>query len=170
MEHMIRPFTAEKNRVTVITSFRPLSPYIQDKSTVTAIRPISDPGRLYSEFCEYRLRNARFLLLYIAERFQKEKDPESAKLRVKAVTRILQNTSDELAEEIRAPVEETESWTPEKMMLYAAERFKNMEEEVQQNRSENLEFDTEQMIFSLGGTKNFLLRLMEKLSSDSSWL
>ncbi|KAH8799641.1 hypothetical protein F5884DRAFT_863249 [Xylogone sp. PMI_703] len=176
VEHMVCPFVAEKNRVTVITSFRPFSPYVRDASTIAAIRSISDPGRLYSEFCEYRLRNIHILLIQVSTLFQKKTDPRSINIQIQAIAQILQSTCDELVEEIRAP-EDTGPWTPEEIVLYAAKRFKTKEEELHQNRCKNMEeeygyrnlkFDTDQMIRFLGGMKNFLLHSMDK--PISSWL
>jgi len=44
-----------QERITMVTSFRPRSPYLPDDTVLTTVRPISDLPRLYYEFSEYRL-------------------------------------------------------------------------------------------------------------------
>jgi hypothetical protein len=47
------PYCADE-RITVVTSFRPSSPFLQDDSRLTTVRAVSDTPRLYREFFEYR--------------------------------------------------------------------------------------------------------------------
>lgn len=44
-----------QERITMVTSFRPKSPFVRDDSVLTSVRPISDLSELYFEFAEYRL-------------------------------------------------------------------------------------------------------------------
>ena len=44
-----------QERITMVTSFRPKSPFLADDSVLTTVRGISDLSELYYEFGRYRL-------------------------------------------------------------------------------------------------------------------
>lgn len=44
-----------RERITMVTSFRPKSPFLADDSTLTTVRGISDLRDLYYEWASYRL-------------------------------------------------------------------------------------------------------------------
>ncbi|KAI9718332.1 MAG: hypothetical protein M1828_006734 [Chrysothrix sp. TS-e1954] len=45
-----------RERITMVTSFRPKSPFLADDSVLTSVRPISRLPDLYYEYSEYRLQ------------------------------------------------------------------------------------------------------------------
>ena len=163
VEHMLLPFTAVKNRVTVVTSFYPRSP--QDGSTLAAVRSISNAETPYSELCEYRLRSTRELLQQTLKGFPNT-NSEIVKLGMAAITQTLQSTLNI----IRAPMEGMESRTALDMILHTACRLEDMEEAVRKNRCENQKFDMEEMVSFLDRTKSSLLLIMEKPDPVPSWL
>ena len=44
-----------QERITMVTSFRPRSPFLKDDSVLETVRPVSDLSELYYEFGEYRM-------------------------------------------------------------------------------------------------------------------
>ncbi|OQU96061.1 hypothetical protein CLAIMM_02197 [Cladophialophora immunda] len=44
-----------RERISMITSFRPKSPFVKDESVLTGVRGISNLDELYSEYTQYRL-------------------------------------------------------------------------------------------------------------------
>lgn len=44
-----------QERITMVTSFRPRSPFLKDDSVLKTVRPVSDLSELYYEFGEYRM-------------------------------------------------------------------------------------------------------------------
>nr|POE63485.1 hypothetical protein CFP56_04388 [Quercus suber] len=44
-----------KERITMVTSFRPKDPHLRDDSVLTTVRGISNLSELYYDFCKYRL-------------------------------------------------------------------------------------------------------------------
>lgn len=44
-----------RERISMITSFRPKSPLVRDESVLTGVRAISSLNELYSEYTQYRL-------------------------------------------------------------------------------------------------------------------
>ena len=45
-----------RERITMVTSFRPKSPFVADDSVLSSVRPVSQLSELYYEFSEYRLQ------------------------------------------------------------------------------------------------------------------
>lgn len=44
-----------RERIAVVTAFRPKSPFVRDESLLTGVRAISDIEELYSQYTDYRL-------------------------------------------------------------------------------------------------------------------
>lgn len=44
-----------RERISMITSFRPKSPLVKDESVLTGVRAISNLNELYSDYTQYRL-------------------------------------------------------------------------------------------------------------------
>ncbi|GMG27157.1 unnamed protein product [Aspergillus oryzae] len=44
-----------RERISMVTSFRPRSPIIKDETVLTGVRGISDLNTLYSQYTDYRL-------------------------------------------------------------------------------------------------------------------
>ncbi|KAF9874000.1 hypothetical protein CkaCkLH20_08372 [Colletotrichum karsti] len=46
-----------RERIAMVTAFRPKSPFVRDESILTGVRPISYTSDLYTQYTEYRLEN-----------------------------------------------------------------------------------------------------------------
>jgi hypothetical protein len=57
LHQALRAFGGQE-RITMVTSFRPRSPRIQDDTVLTTVRPISNLSDLYGQAVEYQLENA----------------------------------------------------------------------------------------------------------------
>ncbi|KAK2753592.1 hypothetical protein FQN54_007369 [Arachnomyces sp. PD_36] len=55
IEHQALRALGGKERITMVTSFRPRSPMLPDDTVLTTVRPVSDLSELYFQFAEYRL-------------------------------------------------------------------------------------------------------------------
>lgn len=55
IEHQALRALGAMERITMVTSFRPKDPMLQDDTVLTTVRPISDLSELYYQFGEYRL-------------------------------------------------------------------------------------------------------------------
>ena len=72
VEHMALPAAGGAERVAMVTSFRPKSPFVPINERLATVRPVSDLRQLYYQFAEYRL-----------EVLQKRVERELEKLRAK---------------------------------------------------------------------------------------
>ncbi|EXJ79046.1 hypothetical protein A1O3_08547 [Capronia epimyces CBS 606.96] len=54
IEHQALRALGTSERITMVTSFRPKSPFIKDDTVLTTVRAISDLSELYSQYAEYR--------------------------------------------------------------------------------------------------------------------
>ena len=55
IEHQALRALGAAERITMVTSFRPRCPDLQDDTVLTTVRPISNLSELYFQFSEYRL-------------------------------------------------------------------------------------------------------------------
>ncbi|KAE8159766.1 hypothetical protein BDV40DRAFT_290629 [Aspergillus tamarii] len=55
IEHQALKALGGRERISMVTSFRPRSPMIKDETVLTGVRGISDLNTLYSQYTEYRL-------------------------------------------------------------------------------------------------------------------
>ncbi|RYP74884.1 hypothetical protein DL769_003920 [Monosporascus sp. CRB-8-3] len=55
IEHQALKAFGGKDRITLVTSLRPRSPFVKDESVLTGVRGISELGSLYSQYTDYRL-------------------------------------------------------------------------------------------------------------------
>ena len=91
-----------KERVSIITPFRPRDPLVRDEILLTGSRPISDQARLVSDYCHYRaeLLAARFTIqakaLKEAEKKGEKIDVDAAREFVEEQMEFLQATLNEL--------------------------------------------------------------------------
>ena len=46
----------QRERITMVTSFRPRNPELPDDSRLTTVRPVSNLSELYRQFADYRLK------------------------------------------------------------------------------------------------------------------
>ncbi|BCS30663.1 2OG-Fe(II) oxygenase family protein [Aspergillus puulaauensis] len=55
IEHQALKAYGGRERISMVTSFRPRSPLVRDESVLTGVRPISNLSELYSQYTRYRL-------------------------------------------------------------------------------------------------------------------
>ncbi|CAM1511850.1 Fc.00g093630.m01.CDS01 [Cosmosporella sp. VM-42] len=55
IEHQALKAFGGRERITMVTSFRPKSPFVKDETVLTGVRGISDLSEIYSQYTEYRL-------------------------------------------------------------------------------------------------------------------
>ncbi|KAL0263045.1 hypothetical protein SLS55_002020 [Diplodia seriata] len=56
IEHQALKAFGGRERITMVTSFRPKDPLVKDESVLTGVRGISDLSTIYSQYTEYRLQ------------------------------------------------------------------------------------------------------------------
>lgn len=57
IEHQALKARGNRERISMVTSFRPKWPWIKDETTLDGVRGISDLPTLLSQYTEYRLKN-----------------------------------------------------------------------------------------------------------------
>jgi hypothetical protein len=55
IEHQALKALGGKERISMVTCFRPRSPFVPDETVLTGVRSISHKSQLYSQYTEYRL-------------------------------------------------------------------------------------------------------------------
>ncbi|KAF2842892.1 hypothetical protein M501DRAFT_965729 [Patellaria atrata CBS 101060] len=99
-----------KERITMVTSFRPKSPFLADDSVLRTVRPISDLSELYYDFGEYRLEimeariNARLKVIRDRRRAGKRIDTSAFKKFLQEQIAFLAHTNSEIVEEDQVTV------------------------------------------------------------------
>lgn len=76
IEHQALKALGGRERISMVTCFRPKSPLIKDETVLVGVRGISDPSELYTQYTEYRLE---ILEERIRHRMKKERERELAK-------------------------------------------------------------------------------------------
>lgn len=76
IEHQALKAFGCRERITMVTSFRPKSPTVKDESILTGVRGISVLSDLYNQYTQYRLE---ILEERIRERLKQERRRELAK-------------------------------------------------------------------------------------------
>ncbi|GAB1196204.1 hypothetical protein APSETT444_005471 [Aspergillus pseudonomiae] len=59
IEHMALKSFGGGERISIITPFRPKSPFVRDDTVLTTVRCISRQNELYHDYAEYRMRNLK---------------------------------------------------------------------------------------------------------------
>ena len=91
-----------QERITMVTSFRPKSPFLPDDSVLTTVRGISDLSDLYYEFGRYRLEimeeriRAQLKRLRDSHAAGKKTDTGALKAFLDAQTQFLKQTDDQI--------------------------------------------------------------------------
>jgi len=94
-----------QERITMVTSFRPKSPFLADDSVLTTVRGISDLSELYYEYGRYRLEmleeRIRVELKRVREAHAagKKTDTKAIKQFLDEQERFLKRTNDEMVPE-----------------------------------------------------------------------
>lgn len=104
IEHQALKAFGGRERIAMVTAFRPRSPFVRDETILTGSRIISNIDELYPQYVEYRLSN-------LEERFrralqqEKRRQVERKKFDIKAMRAFLteqleyvQTTLDEVYE------------------------------------------------------------------------
>lgn len=55
VEHAVSPTDTTQERVSMVTSFRPVNPVTKDICVLTTVRTISDVPTLHRQWCQYRM-------------------------------------------------------------------------------------------------------------------
>lgn len=93
IEHQALKAFGGRERITMVTSFRPKSPFVKDETVLTGVRSISNLSELYTQYSEYRLE---VLEERIRARLKTERHREVAKRPFN-----IQDTRDFLTEQKR---------------------------------------------------------------------
>ena len=56
LEHAAQKALGGRERISMVTAFRPRSPFVRDESILTGSRAISHLSELYTDYNEYRLK------------------------------------------------------------------------------------------------------------------
>lgn len=78
LEHQALKALGSRERITMVTAFRPKSPFMKDESILTGVRGISVLSDLYNQYTQYRLE---ILEERIRARLKQERRRELAKRR-----------------------------------------------------------------------------------------
>ncbi|ATY65322.1 hypothetical protein A9K55_004154 [Cordyceps militaris] len=57
IQHQALKASGGRERISIVTAFRPKSPFVRDETILTGSRVISNIGELYPQYMEYRLAN-----------------------------------------------------------------------------------------------------------------
>lgn len=76
IEHQALKPLGGRERISMVTSFRPKSPLIKDETVLVGVRGISDLSELYTQYTEYRLE---ILEERIRHKMKEEREREIAK-------------------------------------------------------------------------------------------
>lgn len=55
IEHQALKAMGGRERISMVTCFRPKSPHVRDETVLTGVRGISQQSELYAQYTEYRL-------------------------------------------------------------------------------------------------------------------
>ncbi|KAI9664961.1 MAG: hypothetical protein M1821_006409 [Bathelium mastoideum] len=98
-----------QERITMVTSFRPRSPYLPDDSVLTSVRPVSNLNELYTEFASYRLEmleervRKQLKILREYQQANKKTDTTALKAFLKEQEEFTKRTNEEIVEEEKVP-------------------------------------------------------------------
>jgi hypothetical protein len=112
--HIALPSTNCRERITMVTSFRPKDPFAPDESVLTTVRPVSDLNELYNQWTEYRVEiveeRCRRLVKKIRgnKRVGRNFDIAGVKAEIGELQAFLDRTAGEIVEKSNEIVEETE--------------------------------------------------------------
>lgn len=76
IEHQALKARGGRERISMVTPFRPKSPFVKDEIILTGVRPISNLDEVYTQYTQYRLEN---LEERIRDRLRTERKRELAK-------------------------------------------------------------------------------------------
>jgi hypothetical protein len=104
IDHIALPSTNCRERVTMVTSFRPKDPVLPDDSHLLTVRPVSDLNELYNQWTEYRVEiveeRCRRLVKKVNERKRvgRDFDVDGVKEGLMEMIKFLENTNKEIVD------------------------------------------------------------------------
>ncbi|KAL7266915.1 hypothetical protein RUND412_010519 [Rhizina undulata] len=104
INHIALPSSNCRERITMVTSFRPKDPTIEEDSALMTVRPVSDLNELYNQWAEYRLEiveeRCRHLVKKLREkkRFGRKFDVDGVKAQLKDLQKFLEQTESEIVD------------------------------------------------------------------------
>lgn len=110
IEHQALAALGTSERITMVTSFRPRSPYQRDDTVLTTVRPISNLSELYFQFSEYRLEileeriRSELRLLRETHRSGRKMDTRKLKRFLKEQESFLAHMNQEMIEDVKMGV------------------------------------------------------------------
>lgn len=88
LDHAALPTLGGKERITMVTSFRPRSPFVRDDTRLTTVRPTSHIPELYGQIAEYQLENTESRVRHVLKMVRE--DMRSGRVNVKAIKQFLE--------------------------------------------------------------------------------
>ena len=85
LEHQALKALGGRERISMVTAFRPKCPFVRDETILTGSRPISNLEELYTDYTEYRLG-------VLEERFRAKLQEEKRKKAEAASSELLNAT------------------------------------------------------------------------------
>jgi hypothetical protein len=104
IDHIALPSTNTRERITMVTSFRPKDPTIADDSHLVTVRPVSDLNEMYSQWTDYRVElveeRCRRLIKKVRENKHvgRDFDVVGVKDQLSNLIKFLEKTRDEIVD------------------------------------------------------------------------
>lgn len=112
IDHIALPSTNTRERITMVTSFRPRDPVVADDSQLLTVRPVSDLNEMYNQWTDYRVElveeRCRRLVKTLRERKHvgRDFDVTGVKGQLAELIKFLQKTADEIVDPAEYKVED----------------------------------------------------------------
>ncbi|KAF8544790.1 hypothetical protein BDD12DRAFT_906291 [Trichophaea hybrida] len=120
IEHIALPSTNCRERITMVTSFRPKDPMLAEDSQLLTVRPVSDLNEMYNQWTDYRVEiveeRCRRLVkgLRERERVGRDFDVVGVKDQLKDLIKFLEKTNNEIVDPAEYKVDDSEEEREEK--------------------------------------------------------
>jgi hypothetical protein len=87
LDHAALPALGGQERITMVTSYRPRSPFVRDDTRLTTVRPTSHLPSLYGQILEYQLENTQARVRHVLKMIRE--DMRAYRVNVKAIKQFL---------------------------------------------------------------------------------
>jgi hypothetical protein len=87
LDHAALPTLGGQERITMVTSYRPRSPFVRDDTRLTTVRPTSHLPSLYGQILEYQLENTEARVRHVLKMIRE--DMRADRVNVKAIKQFL---------------------------------------------------------------------------------
>ncbi|KAA8898758.1 hypothetical protein FN846DRAFT_200119 [Sphaerosporella brunnea] len=114
IDHIALPSTNARERITMVTSFRPKDPMITDDSHLVTVRPISDLNEMYNQWTDYRVEIAQERCHNLIKKLRENKrvgrdfDVIGVKDKLSDLIKLLTKTRDEIVDPAEYKIEDIE--------------------------------------------------------------